>query len=212
MPYIPLTGCMGFLNAGVKEGGRMSKLTAKQQRFVEEYLIDLNATQAAIRAGYSVNRASELGYQLLQKTTVSNAITKAMEVRSQRTSITADMVLRELAMIAFANAADFAQVVEEPIIQNGQYVVDPDTGRVKTYKMVEVTPTSKLDEEQKKAIAGIKETKYGIDVSTYDKVKALELLGRHLGMFKDKVEITGLNEEKSKLDSIITQLRGNIRT
>nr|WP_295680334.1 terminase small subunit [uncultured Lachnoclostridium sp.]DAE03935.1 MAG TPA: Terminase small subunit [Myoviridae sp. ct2cn10] len=186
----------------------MAKLTAKQEAFVKEYLIDLNATQAAIRAGYSVNRASELGYQLLQKTTVSKAIARAMEDRSKRTGITADMVINELAQIAFANGTDFAKVVEKPMIVNNSYVMDPDTGQLKTYTAVELIPTDKLPEDKRKAVAGIKEGKYGIEVASCDKVKALELLGRHLGMFKDKVEITGLNEEKSKLDGIITQLRG----
>jgi len=185
----------------------MAKLTAKQQAFVSEYLVDLNATQAAIRAGYSVKRASELGYQLLQKTTVSEAIDKAMEERSKRTCITADQVLNELAMIAFANGTDFAQVIDEPIIHNGQYIRDPDTGQLRKQEVVKVIPTDQLTEDKKKAISGIKEGKYGVEVSTCDKVKALELLGRHLGMFKDKVELSGLNEEKSKLDSLITQLR-----
>lgn len=62
----------------------MARLTAKQKKFCDEYLIDLNATQAAIRAGYSVKRASEVGYQLLQKTTVKHAIDKAMAERSRR--------------------------------------------------------------------------------------------------------------------------------
>ena len=191
----------------MKEGGVMAKLTAKQEAFVKEYLIDLNATQAAIRAGYSVNRASELGYQLLQKTTVSKAIARAMEERSKRTGITADMVINELATIAFANGTDFAKVVERPMILNNSYVKDPDTGQMRTYTTVELIPTDKLPEDKRKAIASIKEGKYGIEVASCDKVKALELLGRHLGMFKDKVEITGLNEEKSKLDGIIAQLR-----
>ena len=165
----------------------MAKLTAKQHVFVSEYLVDLNATQAAIRAGYSVNRASELGYQLLQKTTVSEYIAMAMAERSNRTGITADQVLNELARIAFANGTDFAQVVDEPIIQNGQYVRNPDTGQLRKQEVVKVIPTDQLTEDKKKAISGIKEGKYGVEVATCDKVKALELLGRHLGMFKDKV-------------------------
>lgn len=72
----------------------MAKLTDKQKRFVEEYLIDLNATQAAIRAGYSPKRASEQGHQLLQKTTVSEAISKAMAERSRRTGISQDTLKR----------------------------------------------------------------------------------------------------------------------
>jgi len=186
-------------------------LTDKQKLFADEYLIDLNATRA-YKAVYknckSEESAKAASSRLLTNVNLVEYVNKRMEERSKRTEITQDFVLQELYAIAKANGSQYAQVVDEPIIQNGQYVVDPDTGKVKTYKVVEIIPTNKLDEEQKKAIAGIKETKYGIDVSTYDKVKALELLGRHLGMFKDKVEVTGINEEKSKLDSIITQLRG----
>jgi phage terminase small subunit len=77
----------------------MATLTAKQQRFCEEYLIDLNATQAAIRAGYSEKRAAEIGYQLLHKTTVSAQIQLLRSERSQRTAITADKVLDDIARI-----------------------------------------------------------------------------------------------------------------
>lgn len=78
-------------------------ITDKQKKFVEEYLIDLNATQAAIRAGYkakNAQRASEIGCQLLQKTQVSNEVAKRMAERSRRTGINADRVLIELAKIA----------------------------------------------------------------------------------------------------------------
>jgi phage terminase small subunit len=77
-------------------------MTAKQQRFCEEYMIDLNATQAAIRAGYSPQNAEQLGYQLLQKTSVSEEIARLKAAQSARTGITADRVLREYGSIAFA--------------------------------------------------------------------------------------------------------------
>lgn len=69
------------------------KLTPKQQRFVEEYLIDLNATQAAIRAGYSAKTAQVIGAENLTKPIISKCIQEAMEKRSQRTEITADFVI-----------------------------------------------------------------------------------------------------------------------
>jgi len=78
-------------------------LTPKQKAFVENYLIDLNATQSAIRAGYSSKRASEISYQLLRKTTVQKAIEGAMTKRSARTEITADMVLQRWWDIATAD-------------------------------------------------------------------------------------------------------------
>ena len=74
----------------------MGKLTPKQARFVEEYLVDQNATAAAIRAGYSCKRASEIGWQLLQKTTVQQAVQTAQAERSARTQITQDYVIANL--------------------------------------------------------------------------------------------------------------------
>src|SRR5579875_2449812 len=87
----------------------MTKLTPKQKRFVEEYLIDLNATQAAIRAGYSAKNADKIGSELLGKTRVAEAIQKAMDERSKRTEITADRVLQELARIAFDDIKNYLE-------------------------------------------------------------------------------------------------------
>lgn len=81
-------------------------LTPKQERFVQEYLVDLNATAAAKRAGYSEKRASELGYQLLHKTTVQTAIQRAVISRSQRTEVTQDYVIEKLMAIADKRASD----------------------------------------------------------------------------------------------------------
>ena len=187
------------------------KLADKQRAFVDEYLIDLNATRAYKTVYKNVKNdetARTNASRLLTNANVKEYLDKRMKDREKRTEITQDKVLAELAQIAFANGTDFAKVVEKPMIVNNSYVMDPDTGQLKTYTAVELIPTDKLPEDKRKAVAGIKEGKYGIEVASCDKVKALELLGRHLGMFKDKVEITGLNEEKSKLDGIITQLRG----
>ncbi len=158
-------------------------LNDRQKRFVEEYLVDLNATQAARRAGYSEKTAEQMGYQLLQKTSVSAAIQKAMAERQKRTEITQDMILKELANIAFANGTDFAKVVCREVPMT---TVDED-GMLQTVtklqQLVEIKDTSTIPPEKRAAISGIKEGKYGIEVSSYDKVKALELLGKHLGMF-----------------------------
>lgn len=140
----------------------------KQERFVEEYLIDLNAKQAAIRAGYKPNNADVVGYQLLQKTSVKNAIEKAMAERSRRTGISQDRVLYELAKMAFVNISD---------------VVDLDDARVK----------ADATEEDLACIQAvkIKPNEFGTEreIKMYDKKASLELLGRHLGMFKDNVKL-----------------------
>lgn len=162
------------------EGGDVARLTEKQKRFVAEYLVDLNATQAAIRAGYSEKTAEQIGYQLLQKTSVQAAIQEAQDERSKRTEITQDMVVNELVKVAFANGADYARVVSLPGSDGRQGA-----------QTVELTDTDTLTADQKAAISSIEETRFGIKVSTYDKVRALELLGKHLGMFTDRVEHSG---------------------
>ena len=85
---------------------KKAKLTEKQQRFVDEYLIDLNATQAAIRAGYSVKTANEQGSQNLAKLSIQQAIAEQMAERSKRTGVNQDRVVLELARIAFVKMTD----------------------------------------------------------------------------------------------------------
>lgn len=161
-------------------------LTEKQARFVAEYLVDLNATEAAKRAGYSEKTAYSIGFENLRKPEIQEAIQKAMSRREKRTVISQDRVLQELARVAFANGTDFARVIvrEEPV-----EVVDEEGDLkqvVRRIQSVEIVDTDRVDPEKRAAIAGIKEGKYGIEVSSYDKVKALELLGKHLGMFDGK--------------------------
>ncbi|MCE5266730.1 MAG: terminase small subunit, partial [Planctomycetaceae bacterium] len=79
-------------------------LTPKQARFVSEYLVDLNATQAAIRAGYSARTAADIGRQLLGKTPVAEAVAAQQKAREVRTGVTADRVVAELARVAFGNS------------------------------------------------------------------------------------------------------------
>ena len=164
-------------------------MTKKQKRFIEEYLIDLNATQAAIRAGYSPDTAKSIGSENLTKPDIKVRIAKAMAERSRRTGVNADRVVMELAKIAFVNASD---------------VIDAETATLKPDAAPEDTA----------AIQSVKVKTFGEDglereIKMADKLKALELLGKHLGMFKDKVELFGsLETEKTKLDDLIQQMRG----
>lgn len=151
---------------------KKAKLTEKQRRFVDEYLIDLNATQAAIRAGYSVESARDIGCENLTKPNIQQAIAKAMAERSKRTGINQDRVVLELAKIAFVKMTD---------------VVDPDTG--------EILPNASDDDLA--CIESMKfkqsDNQYGgsieREVKLSPKMKALELLGRHLGMWNDKLDV-----------------------
>jgi len=175
-----------------KEGDNMAKLTKKQKKFCDEYLIDLNATQAAIRAGYSEKTARFIGAENLTKPNIQEYIQQRMNAREKRTEITQDMVLRELAKIAFSNGSDFAKVVTKPrkkMVWNDE-IQEYEEKEIEE-QFVELIDTDKLPDDKKAAIASIKETKHGIVVESCDKVKALELIGRHLGMFKDKIELSG---------------------
>ncbi len=155
----------------------MSKLTPKQERFTEEYLIDLNATQAAIRAGYSVRTANEQGSRLLSNVSVRARIDEALAERSRRTGINQDRVIRELARLAFVNAPDVINMDEAMIRVDAS---PDDTAAITSVKV--------------KRIPG--ETGDGVEreIRLADKLKALELLGKHLGMFSDRlaIDITGV--------------------
>lgn len=167
----------------------MAKLTEKQKRFVEEYLIDLNATQAAIRAGYSPNTAKDIGCENLAKPNIRACIDKEIAERSKRTGINQDRVIRELARLAFVNANDVIDM-EEAKLKDG--ATEDDTAAIASVK-VKTIPTKEGE--------GIER-----EIKLTDKLKALELLGKHLGMFKDKVEIDATVKSTAKLDSILNQL------
>ena len=182
----------------------MANLTAKQQRFCDEYLVDLNATQAAIRAGYAEKRASEQAYQLLQKTTVQEYIQKRQQDRIARTEITQDFVLAELMAIASVNATDYARVVGKIATAevDGKLVQLFDAnGNPAVYRTVEPVLTDELSETQKKALAIIKRGKDGFEIRPYDKIRALELLGRHLGMWDKRTE-TDTEEQRARIEKI----------
>ena len=167
-------------------------MTKKQKRFIEEYLIDLNATQAAIRAGYSPDTAQQMGSENLSKPVIKAQIDKAMAERSKRTGVNADRVVQELAKIAFVNAMD---------------VVDPKTATVRPDAAPEDTAVIQSVKVKQSYSETGEMTEREVEMA--DKLKALELLGKHLGMFKDKVELSGgLENEKTKLDDLISQMRG----
>ena len=146
-------------------------MTAKQKRFVEEYLIDLNATQAAIRAGYSPNSARDIGSENLTKPHIRARVEEALAERSKRTGINADRVVRELARIAFVNAADVINFDSATLSENAS---EDDTAAIASVK-VKTIPTD--------AGEGVER-----EIRICDKLKALELLGKHLGMFNNDPE------------------------
>nr|DAJ35965.1 MAG TPA: Terminase small subunit [Caudoviricetes sp.] len=153
------------------------KLTAKQQRFIDEYLVDFNATQAAIRAGYRKQNAYQIGSENLRKPKIQSEIARRQRDLQKRTEVSQDRVVKELARIAFVDAS-----------------------------VVCVTDFDKLTDDQRAAIQGAKPTNFGWEIKLCDKIKALELLGRHIGMFADKLEVKGSID----IASVLAAARGRV--
>lgn len=158
------------------------KLTDKQQQFVEEYLVDLNVTQAALRAGYSEKTAYSIGHENLKKPEVQEAIQKAVQERQERTRVTADQVVNELARIGFS---DLRKAFDEQ-------------GNLKK--------PNEIPDDVASALAGIdvvatsnEETLYTKKVKLWDKKGALELLGKHLGLFADRRINEWLDEDGNRM-------------
>ena len=148
-------------------------ITPKQQRFVDEYLLDLNASAAARRAGYRGD-PNTVGPRLWAYVGIQAAITAAQQKRQARTEITQDMVLKELARVAFGNKRSLMKWGPDGVkLIDSAEITDDDAAMVS-----EVSET-------------ITEAGGSIKLKTHDKVKALELLGRHMGLFTDKVQLTG---------------------
>ena len=159
---------------------KSKKLTAKQQKFIDEYLIDLNATRA-YKAAYPKCKSNEAA------NAASSRLLRNVKVQEQITK-TQDRVVQELAKIAFSNATDYVEVVTRPIKHR---IYDE---KLKEYVYVEgdvyeqdiiLKDTKQLTDDQKAAISCIKNTRHGIAIEQCNKVEALHLLGQYLGMFKN---------------------------
>jgi phage terminase small subunit len=168
-------------------------LTDKQELFAKEYIVDLNATQAAIRAGYSEKTAKSIGQENLTKPDLQQYIQQLMDERSKRVEITADMVLREYAKLGFSNITDYLKVEERTF--------ETESGP-RAYKAVEIFETDKIDRSKLDAISEIRQTKEGISLKLHDKKGALDSIAKHLGMFNDNpnvnVNVTLSYEEQLK--------------
>ncbi|CDM51557.1 terminase small subunit [Pseudomonas aeruginosa] len=159
-------------------------LTKKQRLFVDEYLLDLNATQAAIRAGYSTRRAAEIGYQLLQRPEVAQAIQAAMAERSKRTEVEADYVIRRLREI---DEMDVLDILED----DGSFRSIRDWPRAwrQFLSGIEIAELFEGRGDDRRIAGVLRKVKWP------DKLRNLELLSRHVG-----TESAALDLELKRLD------------
>lgn len=159
-------------------------LKPKHKAFAEAYLSNGgNAYRAALTAGYSESFARAKSYQLLEREDIQDYIAQRRKQMARR-AVSPERVLLELAAIGFANAADVVRVEDGKII---------------------IADTGDLPSDTRKAIAEIRQGRDGIEIKMADKVKALELMGKNLGLFRERVDI-GKAPDTSKLEAILQQL------
>lgn len=173
------------------------ELDAKERRFVSEYLVDLDTKRAAIAAGYSETMASSKAYQWVSKRKakphVFDAVHKAMSLREKRTEITQDMVLKELAKIGFSDIRKAVKWQSSLITEED----NPDGGDIAIIKTVvtnnvQLVSSEDIDDATAAAVAEISQNATGgLKIKLHDKRAALVDIGKHLGMFAEKVEHTG---------------------
>ena len=165
-------------------------LNARQQRFVEEYLVDLNGSQAAIRAGYSSSSAKEIASQNLTKPEIQEAITEARAKMAERTQITQDMVLKEFARLGFHDIRTLFDEQErlKPISQ----LTRDQAAAVSSIKVVTKVLPSKDGQPA--------DVEYIHEIKVWDKTASLTQIGRHLGMFTDKIETKDTTEIAARLE------------
>lgn len=166
-------------------------LTAKQAMFISEYMVDKNATQAALRAGYSAKTAGSTGYELLQKPHIKAAIEQQRAEQAERTGIKADEILIALANIARADIRDAVQWGSNVVEMDAEGKIIPPgderegTGVQTSIPFVMAEGSENLPRELTAAISEVSMTERGtFRVKMHDKLAAIEKLMRHMGMFE----------------------------
>ena len=169
-------GTLSPVSPVVAKAIKESSLTPKRLRFIDEYMVDLNATQAAIRAGYSKKTAQEQSSRLLSNVMVQQEIERRRADLAEKSRITTEKVVAELGKIGFANMADYLKCNEG----GDPYFDYSSLTRDQAAALAEVTVESYVEGKGKDA-QSVKKIKFKLA----NKISALDKLGRHLGMFKD---------------------------
>lgn len=172
----------------------MAELNERQRKFVIEYLADFNATQAAIRAGYSERSAMQLGERLMRKVEIQAAIQEQIRAKEARTLVTQDRVLMEIARLAFLDPRR-AFDAKGNLLPVNQWT-DDIAAAISSIKV------SEEKDEDGKPISTVKEIKF------WDKGKQIELAGKTLRMFVDQLNLKvegGIGERMAKIKQRMKQ-------
>jgi len=168
-------------------------LSPRQAAFVQEYIIDLNGTQAAIRAGYSPTSAGETGCELLKYPNVAAALEKAKAQRASRVAVTQDSVLHEMSLLANASVDHYF------VDEHGDLKAKPEAPDGAIRAVASIKKTTRIDKDDN--------ITYTVEFKLWDKPGSLKLMGRHINLFPDRVEHTGAGggpiETVSKVERVV---------
>jgi phage terminase small subunit len=148
------------------------KLTPKQQKFCEEYMVDLNGTQAAIRAGYSKRSAQIQAVENLSKPIIQSVISELKQKLSAKTGVTAERLINELAKIGFSNIQDY--VSGDNLITDISKIPKEQAACIESIKTVTTT----------ESYGKVTNTRTQVSIKLYSKISAIELMGKHIGLFE----------------------------
>jgi phage terminase small subunit len=182
----------------LKDGRGKNELTPKQECFCQEYLVDLNATAAAIRAGYSAKTAQEQASRLLSNVMVQAATQRLMDQRAQKVGITAEEVLREYRKLAFASLGNILRIQSDGTACFDLRSMTPDqAAAIQEFSVDEFIEGKQGAKGNGKGEKGARVKRMRIKLA--DKKGALDSVARHLGMFDDKINVTGISDLVDRL-------------
>jgi phage terminase small subunit len=170
-------------HSGMVRGlGTRSALSVKHSLFVREYLVDRNATRAAVSAGYSAKSAHNQGARLMKNDEIAAEIATATTATFRRLEITRERLIEELARIAFSDISDYV----EWGMRERTHVDRSGNAHTDTIARVEVIDSAAINPDARRAISEITEGGNGLKIKLHNKLDAIRLLGLELGMFKEK--------------------------
>jgi phage terminase small subunit len=170
-----------------QDGGRraVSSRAYRHSLFIREYLIDRNATRAAIHAGYNPRTAYAQGHRLLKNAEIARQIEAATTALFDRLEVTKERITRELAAIAFSDVREFVRWG----MRKRTWIDKAGNAHVDAIARVDVLDSTEIDPDAARVVSEIGETRAGVKLKLYDKLLALKLLGLELGMFSGRIEL-----------------------